>query len=65
MSDGYGRNARLARAAMVTAAGGALIGISQRAPEATMGPWGKAMIVVGAVVVVVGLVAAVLGFRRG
>ena len=65
MSDGYGRNARLARAAMVTAAGGALVGVTQRAPELAFSPWGKALLLAGGVVIVAGLVSAVLSFRRG
>ena len=65
--SGYRRNAELSRAAMLTVAGGALVAISQRAPDISYGPVGQAILVVGGAVVAFGLFYAVrtLLRRRG
>jgi hypothetical protein len=65
VSDGYRRNAELARAAMMTAAGAAVIALSQQAAVAPSA--GQAILVVGGVVVALGLVFAVRSLlgRRG
>jgi len=56
---GERRNAELSRAAILAAAGGALIAMSQRASEVAYGPAGKAILVAGGAVIVVALVLAV------
>lgn len=66
MSDGDRRNAALSRAAIVTAAGGAVIAISQQAAIGP-GPAEKVILLAGGAVVVLGLIFAVRSLfgRRG
>lgn|GEM_PF-6653924 len=65
MTRGYEREAELSRAAIVVAAGGALVAVSQRAPELSYGFVGDALLVVGGVIIAGGLIAAARSlFRR-
>ncbi len=60
---GERRNAELSRAAILAAAGGALVAMSQRVAEFG-GTVGVALTVVGAAVVIVGLVLAIRTLTR-
>jgi hypothetical protein len=66
VSDGYRRNAELSRAAIVTAAGGAVIAMSQQA-ALEPGPAEKIILLAGGAVVALGLVFALRSLfgRRG
>jgi hypothetical protein len=64
VSRGDGRNAELSRAALVVAAGGVLVGITQRTPGMSEGLAGQVLLVVGAVVIIGGLIAAIRSFMR-
>ncbi|WP_395670870.1 hypothetical protein [Phenylobacterium sp.] len=67
MTAGYRREAELSRAALVVAAGGALIGVSQRVPGLAFGLWGTVLLVAGGAVIAFGLILAgrCLFARRG
>ncbi|MCR5878479.1 hypothetical protein [Phenylobacterium sp. J367] len=67
MRSGYARNAQLSRAAILAAAGGALISMSQAVPQLTEGAGGKVVLAIGGVLVVGALVAAITSLtkRRG
>lgn len=62
---GHARHDALARAALVVAAGGVLVGLTQRVPELGVGMAGAGLLVVGGVVIVLGLVMAVRSLARG
>jgi hypothetical protein len=64
VSRGYARNAELARAAMVVAAGGGLVAMLRRAPELSYGLAGKVMLAAAGVLIVGGLVAVVRTLMR-
>ncbi|WP_411286823.1 hypothetical protein [Phenylobacterium sp.] len=59
MSSGHSRNAELSRAALLVAAGGVLVGMTQRVPGLADGVWGQVLLVAGAVVIIFGLVGAI------
>ncbi|WP_041373662.1 hypothetical protein [Phenylobacterium zucineum] len=63
MSRGYGRNAELSRAVVVTAAGGAVIAMSQQAAVG-YGPTGQIILAAGGAVVAFGLYLAVRTMLR-
>ncbi|WP_091737007.1 hypothetical protein [Phenylobacterium immobile] len=61
MSRGYERNARLSRAAVLTAAGGAFISVTQQ-PEIASGPWATGGLAVGGLIIAGALAYAVMTF---
>ncbi len=61
---GHARHDALARAALVVAAGGVLVGLTQQAPELGFGVAGKALLVAGAAVIILGLTMAIRSFAR-
>jgi hypothetical protein len=65
--SGYGREAELSRAAILVAAGGVLVGVSQQVMETPRSPAAQAVLAAGAIVVAIGLVLALrtLFRRRG
>lgn len=60
------RNARLARAVLVIAAGGAFVGVTQRVPEVSGGLTAQVLLGVGGLFIAGGLIAAAWAlFKRG